>query len=407
VALLGSMILFIGHSLRTMTSSAIRSVPLDLQGPVGSYSKATTLAAAVGRQPAIGEAAATATAPFSGISHYGPAGATSAGQGSILAAPPGYTRQIKALRFLRGSLRPNQIVLDQQLAATLQARLGDQVTLRSGKGKPRSYTVSGIALVTAPDVLFQPLNPLLGPAPAQPPANVAILPLATFAKTVAAGLPAIPPGTAGSAAVPGAQQGIQWQVQAQVDPKALGGTPGQAFTRAGQIRNNLEATFAGRVQFVDNLSDSLNTATGDALYADALYIMLAVPGALLALGLAYLAALGTVEHDRRELALLRARRRPGVRRRLGPREGLDRPRSHPRSDHRRRLRAARHRRCRSGAAGHEPPRPARLGQRGAAQRPARAAASVAAALPRHSRSGPERADLLADREHRLLGGDQP
>ena len=35
--------------------------------------------------------------------------------------------------------------------------------------------------------------------------------------------------------------------------------------------------------------------------------MLAVPGALVALGLAYLAALGTAERDRRELALLRAR----------------------------------------------------------------------------------------------------
>ena len=35
--------------------------------------------------------------------------------------------------------------------------------------------------------------------------------------------------------------------------------------------------------------------------------MLAVPGALIALGLAYLAGLGTVERDRRELALLRAR----------------------------------------------------------------------------------------------------
>ena len=35
--------------------------------------------------------------------------------------------------------------------------------------------------------------------------------------------------------------------------------------------------------------------------------MLAVPGALLALGLVYLAALGTVDRDRRELALLRAR----------------------------------------------------------------------------------------------------
>ena len=35
--------------------------------------------------------------------------------------------------------------------------------------------------------------------------------------------------------------------------------------------------------------------------------MLAVPGALVALGLAYLAALGTVDRDRRDLALLRAR----------------------------------------------------------------------------------------------------
>jgi len=34
VALLGAMILFIGHSLRTMTASATRSVPVDLQGPV-------------------------------------------------------------------------------------------------------------------------------------------------------------------------------------------------------------------------------------------------------------------------------------------------------------------------------------------------------------------------------------
>src|SRR5262249_30242647 len=46
--------------------------------------------------------------------------------------------------------------------------------------------------------------------------------------------------------------------------------------------------------------------------AETLYIMLAVPGALAALGLAYLAALGTAERDRGSLALLRAR---GARRR--------------------------------------------------------------------------------------------
>ena len=71
--------------------------------------------------------------------------------------------------------------------------------------------------------------------------------------------------------------------------------------------NRIERSLPGQVQFVDNLSDKLNTAAGDALYAETLYIMLALPGALVALGLAYLAALGTVERDRRELALLRAR----------------------------------------------------------------------------------------------------
>jgi putative ABC transport system permease protein len=307
VAMLGAMIVFIGHSLQTMTAAATRSVPLDLQGPVGSYRDARSLAAGIARRPEIAQASPAATAPFTGIGHRGPAGVTNAGQGSLLAVPPGYLRRIDTFRFLRGSLREGQIVLDQQLAATLQARIGDTVLLRTGPhARPRRFKVSGVALVTAPDVLFAPLNPLLGPAPAQPPANVAILPLATFARVVAPQESNIS-ASGGASAVPGAQAGVQWQVQAQVGPAALGGTPAHALTRANQIRNTLERSYPGRVRFVDNLSEALETAAQDALYADALFIMLALPGAIVALGLAYLAALGTVERDRRELALLRAR----------------------------------------------------------------------------------------------------
>ena len=87
----------------------------------------------------------------------------------------------------------------------------------------------------------------------------------------------------------------------------LGHTPGQAYTRSLQLVNRIERSLPGQVLFVDNLSDKLNGAAGDALYAETLYIMLALPGALIGLGLAYMAALGTVERDRRELALLRAR----------------------------------------------------------------------------------------------------
>jgi putative ABC transport system permease protein len=308
VALLGSMLLFIGHSLRTMTGSAIRAVPLDWQGPVASYKQAQSIAARVARQPGILQASATATAPFVGASHAGPAGLTNAGSGAVLAIPPDYGSHIHAFRFLRGSLKPGSIVLDQQMAATLQAHIGDIVSLTARPGAPPDrFRVSGVALITAPDVVFQPLNPLLGPAPAQPPANAAILPIRTLAATLARHERAIVSGATGASSVPGAQTGVQWQVAAQVNPNSLGSTPGQAFTRAGEIVHRVEAALPGQVVFVDNLSDQLNTAAGDALYAETLYIMLAVPGTLVALGLAYLAALGTVERDRRDIGLLRAR----------------------------------------------------------------------------------------------------
>ncbi|MFI5037044.1 MAG: FtsX-like permease family protein [Solirubrobacterales bacterium] len=314
VALLGGMLLFVGNSLRTVAGSAVRSVPLDLQGPVSSYDQARAVAGEVTRQSGVLQASPAATAPLTGSQHRGPNGLTSSGAGAVLAVPLDYGVHIHAFRLLQGGLRPGAVVLDQQMAATLQAHIGDRVTLNApGGGPPQAYPVSGVALVTAPDQLFQPLNPQLGPAPAQPPANVAIMPLDTFASTLARSIPTISVASTGANAQPGAQTGVQWQVQTQLDPVALsGGSPSAALERATQTRNRIERTLPGRVQFVDNLSDSLNTAAGDALYAETLYIMLAVPGALIALGLAYLAALGTVERDRRDLALLRAR---GARRR--------------------------------------------------------------------------------------------
>ncbi len=314
VALLGGMLLFVQSSLRTVAASAVRSVPLDFQGPVSSYGEARAVAGEVAQQRGVLQASPTATAPLAGASHQGQSGLTSSGAGALLAVPLDYERHIHTFRLLHGALRQGAVVLDQQMAATLQAQIGDRVTLRPpGQASPQTYPVSGVALVTAPDKLFQPLDPQFGPAPAQPPANVAILPLSTFAATLGRSLPTISAANPAANAQPGAQRGVQWQVQAQLDPGALsGGSPSSALERATQTRNRIERTLPGRIQFVDNLSDSLNTAAGDALYAETLYIMLAVPGALIALGLAYLAALGTVERDRRDLALLRAR---GARRR--------------------------------------------------------------------------------------------
>jgi putative ABC transport system permease protein len=305
VALLAAMLLFIGHSLGTMTQGAVQSVPVDWQGPVASYGTAKKVAARVAGQPGVMAAVPVATAPFGGITHNASTGTIRSGAGSILAVSPQYLSHFHTLRFLRGTLAAGGVVLDQQLAATLQAEPGDTVSLSPRSGvRPVRLRVSGIALVTAADLLFQPLNPLAGPAPAQPPANIAILSLDTFAARVAPALPLI---TNANPAAPGTLGGIQWQVQAQADPAALRGSPSTALTQATRIRNRVERSLPGQIVFVDNLESALTGAAGDALYAQTLYIMLAVPGALVALGLAYLAALGAVDRDRRDLALLRAR----------------------------------------------------------------------------------------------------
>src|SRR3954447_22107827 len=84
VALLGGMLLFVGNSLRTVSASAVRSVPIDLQGPVTSYAAARSVPAGIARHPGVLQASATATAPLAHTTHHGPAGATSAGDGALL-----------------------------------------------------------------------------------------------------------------------------------------------------------------------------------------------------------------------------------------------------------------------------------------------------------------------------------
>ncbi len=309
VGLLAGMILFIGNSLRTASATALRQVPLDLQGPVTSYPKDLQVAGDVAKQPGVSYAAATVTAPFASAERNAQGLATQTASGAVLAVPGDYVAHIHTFRMLQGGLRPGGVVLDQQMAATLQAQIGDTIRLRARpNAPPQSYVVSGVALITAPDVVFQPLNPLLGPAPAQPPQNGAIMLTSTFAKTLGRQLATIATGATGASAQPGAQTGTQWQVQAQLDRAPLAtGSPSSALSKATRTVNRIQSNLPGQVQFVDNLSDSLNSAAGDALYAETLFLLLAVPGALIALGVAYLAALGTSESDRRDLALLRAR----------------------------------------------------------------------------------------------------
>src|SRR2546421_9648538 len=92
--LLGAMVLFVGHSLHTMTGSAVRSVPLDWQGRVDSAQAATQLARRISREHGVRAAVPAATAPLVGAEHSGASGTVQSGAGAILAVPPGYPARV-------------------------------------------------------------------------------------------------------------------------------------------------------------------------------------------------------------------------------------------------------------------------------------------------------------------------
>ena len=140
VALLGGMLLFVGNSLRTVAGSAVRSVPLDLQGPVSSYDQARTVAAEVSHQSGVLQASPAATAPLAGGEHQGVNGLTSSGPGAVLAVPPGYAAHIHTFRSLQGWATTLPAGTDQHSPDRSQLRYRDRSSV--GASIERAYRAS-------------------------------------------------------------------------------------------------------------------------------------------------------------------------------------------------------------------------------------------------------------------------
>ena len=222
VALLGAMLLFIGHSLQTMTGSAVRCVPLDWQGPVGVLSTGRPGGAC--RRRASGGSPMPTRPPrrrSRRLRTAGRAASRTPAAGALFAVDnrlPG--RPLHLPPAARTVCSPGRSCSTSSWRQRCRLRSATPLrsAVRAGR-PPMRLRVSGVALITAPDTVFQPLNPTAGPAPAQPPANAAIMRPRHLRATRRAraaddpqrGRRARPPSRA-------AQSGVQWQVQAQLDP---------------------------------------------------------------------------------------------------------------------------------------------------------------------------------------------
>jgi putative ABC transport system permease protein len=286
VALLACVGTFLSATTSKMTTRATGQVSVDWQVEVQRGASPRRALATVRTQPGVRRALPVTFARTSGLQATSAGATQQTGPGQVLGLPAGYATAFPGqIRVLAG--RGSGVLLYQQTAANLHAKPGDTVAVGLGGGRSARLTVDGVVDLPAIDSLFQKVGAPVGAQPQAPPDNVVLLPQATLAR-IGAGAPAIT------------------QIHTQLD-HALPGSPSNAYASVSGAARNLETRLTGAGLVGDNLGTALDAARKDALYAELLFLFLAVPGAIIAGLVTGSIASAGASRRRHDAALLRTR----------------------------------------------------------------------------------------------------
>ena len=315
-ALVTSVLLFGTASGTTITRRALADLPVDAQVVMAGANDPGATTAVLAADPAVRR-----TAPFD-LVHFDAAAATKSGTatqtstGVLVGIPAEYSAMTGLFGVSEGSLAPGSIAISRDLASNLGVVPGDDIAFTLPGGATASLKVSGIVSISGADLLLGPIDAAHRAAGANPPTNVAVMPIADLESGI---LPRVPPGataadpgTAGAASggnqpVFAADPAVRREVHVQLDHAQLPGDPVAAQGWLDTVRRRIDRQAAGAFQTVDDASASLEPLAADLAWGQVLYIFLALPGVALALALARLAADATADSTRRHAALLRAR----------------------------------------------------------------------------------------------------
>ena len=210
----------------------------------------------------------------------------------VLGIPSGYQGTFPGeLRGLTGS--PRGVLIAQQSASNLHAAPGSRITIERPGLPAVSVTVGGVVDLPQADSLFQTVGAPAGAQPSAPPDNVVLLPLAQWQALVAPLQQSRP-------------DLISSQIHASLS-HALPPDPAAADATALRRAHNLEARSTGTATVGDNLAAALDGARGDAAYAQVLFLVLGLPGAIIAGLLTATVASAGASRRRAEQSLLRIR----------------------------------------------------------------------------------------------------
>ena len=292
VTLLGTLGAFVASSAATMTIQAMARVPVDWQVQLTPGADARAVVAAIGRATPYTALQSVGYADVASLSLAAGGSTQVTGAGKVVGIDRRYARAFPGeIRALVGA--PDGVLLAQQTAANLHAKIGDSITIgRMGVPAVR-VRVDGVVDLPAADSLFQAVGLPPGAAPQAPPDNVAIVPQRLWQKLFSVQARLRP-------------DSVHRQLHVRIG-HTLPTDPGEAYVAVERMVKNLEARVAGSAIVGDNLGAALLSARADALYARVLFLFLGLPGAALAVMLTVVLAASGSGRRRREQALLRVR----------------------------------------------------------------------------------------------------
>lgn len=310
VGLFSGIAFFVDSSAARMTATAVAPVAIDMQAMLSDPLAAPGAAAradlgalerAVRSLPGVRAVHPYAAADLPAGSLRSGAAAVS-GPVTVIGIEPAYLQDLPVVGLTGGSFAPGTAFVSGPTADLLRARPGASLALRvPGRPAPLALRLGAVVDLTKAGQLFASRSPDTQGEFAAAPYVVGV-DLATFRDVV---LPALRADAASAAPVLRAPPVVELHVA--VSRGALAADPGTAVVTTTALRRSIERLAPGQLTVIDNLSETLGAAQGDAVTAKVLFLFLGLPGVLLAAYLSQYAGGLLAEAKRRERATLRAR----------------------------------------------------------------------------------------------------
>lgn len=305
VAMLATTLLDVDAAVRSMTTVALAPVQVEQRGVATSLDVDTAMVARkLAAVPGVVRVERFAAAD---VVVSDPARGEKA-TARLFAVDPGYLAHHPWVHVASGSLERGAL-----LNETLRSRAGlgtarrVSVELSGGNGPLATLPVGGTVDLRQATTWFAiPTGEVQGDIAAVP--RAVVVDYATFQRAL---LPALRRalGPATSVLNPGATDlpPVDLEVHVAVDHAAYPADPGRAAAWSATLQRVLERQVPGAVVVADDAAEALSLAQADATNAKVLFLLLGIPGVLVAAALGLAAESALAEAHRREEALLRLR----------------------------------------------------------------------------------------------------